>query len=46
MAEPIVVMKRYELKYLLTAEQTSFLLERLKGHMELDRYGRTSLASP
>ena len=45
MAEPIVVMKRYELKYLLTAEQTSFLLERLKGHMELDRYGRTSIAS-
>ena len=45
MAEPIVVMKRFELKYLLTAEQTEFLKERLKGHMELDQYGRTSIAS-
>ena len=41
----ITVMKRYELKYLLTAEQTSFLRERLKGHMEVDRYGKTSIAS-
>ena len=45
MAEPIVVMKRFELKYLLTAEQTAFLKEKLKGHMELDQYGRTSIAS-
>ena len=42
---PIVVMKRYELKYLLTAEQTEFLKNGLKGHMELDKYGRTSIAS-
>lgn len=41
----ITVMKRYELKYLLTAEQTAFLRERLKGHMEVDRYGKTSIAS-
>ena len=45
MAGPIVVMKRYEVKYLLTAEQTSFLKEHLKGHMALDQYGRTSIAS-
>ncbi|MBR5410643.1 MAG: polyphosphate polymerase domain-containing protein [Clostridia bacterium] len=45
MAEPIVVMKRYELKYLLSPEQREFLLERLEGHMRPDRYGRTSIAS-
>lgn len=45
MSDPIVVMQRYELKYLLSAAQTAFLLERLKGHMELDQYGRTSIAS-
>ena len=38
-------MKRYELKYLLTAEQTDYLRERLKGHMEVDSYGKTSIAS-
>lgn len=41
----ITVMKRYELKYLLTAEQTNFLREHLKGHMEVDQYGKTSIAS-
>ncbi len=43
--KPIVVMKRYELKYILTAEQTAFFRERLKGHMEADKYGLTSIAS-
>ncbi|MBR3503137.1 MAG: polyphosphate polymerase domain-containing protein [Clostridia bacterium] len=38
-------MKRYELKYLLDGPQTAFLLDRLKGRMELDEYGRTSIAS-
>ena len=38
-------MKRYELKYLLNAEQTDFLRERLKGHMQVDQYGKTSIAS-
>ena len=41
----ITVMKRYELKYLLTAEQTAYLKERLVGHMEPDSYGLTSIAS-
>ena len=45
MAEPIVVMKRYELKYILNAAQTEFLIERLRGHMEPDAYGLTSIAS-
>ena len=41
----ITVMKRRELKYLLDASQTEFLRERLKGHMEVDRYGKSSIAS-
>ena len=45
MAGPIVVMKRYELKYLVSAEQRAFLEERLQGHMRVDQYGETSIAS-
>ena len=45
MAGPIVVMKRYELKYLLDSAQTDFLVKSLEGHMKLDQYGRTSIAS-
>ena len=41
----ITVMQRYELKYLLSGEQTEYLRERLKGRMEPDSYGRTSIAS-
>jgi len=44
-AGPIVVMKRYELKYIVSAEQRAFLEEKLKGHMEVDKYGETSIAS-
>lgn len=39
------VMKRVEMKYLLDPAQTAFLRERLKGHMEPDEYGRTTIAS-
>ena len=45
MSEPIVVMKRYELKYILSPAQCEFLKERLVGHMQIDRYGLTSIAS-
>jgi hypothetical protein len=38
-------MKRYELKYLLSREQTEYLRKRLVGHMEVDKYGKTSIAS-
>lgn len=38
-------MQRYELKYLLSAEQTDFLRKSLQGHMEADQYGKTSIAS-
>ncbi|MBR1846185.1 MAG: polyphosphate polymerase domain-containing protein [Bacilli bacterium] len=41
----ISVMKRYELKYILTAEQRAFLEKELVGHMEVDQYGLTSIAS-
>lgn len=45
MAGPIVVMKRYELKYILTEEQTNFLISSLEGHMKEDEYGLTQIAS-
>ena len=41
----INVMKRYELKYLPDRGQTAWLISRLKGHMEPDRYGLTTIAS-
>ena len=41
----INVMKRYELKYLLDRGQTAFLVSSLRGHMESDRYGMTTIAS-
>ena len=41
----ITVMQRTEMKYLLSAEQTDFLRDRLKGHMEVDKYGKSSIAS-
>lgn len=44
-AAPVTVMQRYEMKYILTEQQTGFLLDRLKGHMEPDAYGLTTIAS-
>ena len=35
------VFKRYELKFLLTAEQKMRLLPEIKQHMQLDKFGRT-----
>lgn len=37
------VFKRYELKYILTSEQKEKLLEAMKPHMQLDKYGRTTI---
>lgn len=45
MSEAIIVMKRYEVKYILTKEQAEYLVDALKGHMEVDQYGKTSIAS-
>ena len=43
--KPVVVMKRYELKYILSPEQRDFFTEQIKGHMEVDKFGLTSIAS-
>ncbi len=45
MADAINVMKRYEIKYILNKEQTEYLVNGLKGHMEMDQYGKTSICS-
>lgn len=37
------VFKRYELKYLITPAQKSLILSAMAPHMELDRYGRTTI---
>ena len=42
---PVVVMKRYELKYIISPEQEAHLKEGLEGHMIPDEYGKTSIAS-
>lgn len=38
-------MKRYELKYIISPEQEKFFRDGLAGHMEVDRFGLTSIAS-
>ena len=42
---PIAVMQRYELKYLLTEAQKAALLRRIAGHMEPDQFGKTTIGS-
>ena len=37
------VFKRYELKYMLTYEQKEKVLLAMSPHMELDKYGRTTI---
>ncbi len=37
------VFKRYELKYLMTRQQKDLLLKIMTGHMELDKYGHTTI---
>ena len=41
----INVMKRYELKYLIDEHQKAFFQKALSGHMKVDEYGLTSIAS-
>ena len=43
--ETIMVMKRYEMKYILSEEQQKFLRQSLCAHMVIDQYGKTSIAS-
>ncbi len=44
-SNPIVVMKRFELKYLLTAPQEEFFLHGISGRLFPDEYGLTPIAS-
>lgn len=44
-SRPITVMQRYELKYLLSAQQAQALRRRLAGRMEPDQFGKTTIAS-
>ncbi len=37
------VFKRYELKYLLTTKQKELILKAMEPHMDLDKYGRTTI---
>ena len=37
------VFKRYEIKYLITAEQKQKVLDAVKPYMKLDQYGRTTI---
>ena len=37
------VFERYELKYMLTAEQKAYVLEAIKPYMALDQYGRDTI---
>ena len=44
-SNPIVVMKRYEMKYILSPEQTDYFKKSVEGHMKIDKFGLTSIAS-
>ena len=43
--KPIVVMKRYEMKYIMSPEQTEYFKKSVEGHMKIDKFGLTSIAS-
>ncbi len=42
---PIEVMKRTELKYVLDPAQTRYIMNAIEGHMEPDEFGLTQIAS-
>ena len=41
----VTMMQRYEMKFILTKDQLVAFQNALKGHMEVDQYGKTSIAS-
>ncbi len=43
--DPIAVMQRRELKYILRPEQIALLRRAMAGHMEPDQFGQTTIAS-
>lgn len=42
---PLSVMKRYELKYIIDEQQTDYLLDSLKDRLQPDRFGLTTISS-
>lgn len=42
---PVAVMKRYEMKYIVNEEQEAFLREKMADHVKIDAFGKTSIAS-
>ena len=44
-SNPVVVMKRYEMKYILSGSQTEYFKKAVEGHMKIDKFGLTSIAS-
>ena len=40
-----MVMKRYEIKYLMDKEQTEYLIKSIEGRLFPDQYGETTIAS-
>ncbi len=45
MEKAISVMQRYEFKYIVSKEQIEALKKGLEGHMQVDEFGKTSIAS-
>lgn len=45
MPDFIAVTSRVEMKYILSPEQTAYFKAALQGHMSIDQYGLTSIAS-
>lgn len=45
MEKVISVMRRYELKYILSKEQVDYFTKRIAQYMKVDKYGLTSIAS-
>ena len=43
--EAVTMMQRYEMKFILTKDQLVAFKNALNGHMEVDQYGKTSIAS-
>ena len=44
-SNPVVVMKRYEMKYIMNPEQTEYFKKSVEGYMKIDKFGLTSIAS-
>ena len=42
---PVVVMKRYELKYIISPEQEAFFKEKISDHMSVDQFGLSHIGT-